>query len=115
MDSGVDGAYYSGKHKAQGVNVQVIADPAGRLIWISPALPEPVTIWAQPPNTGSSMGWTQRASPRWGLGVLHHRRARVCAAAVAVQEPSSDKGAFLPLWAGMEVVSTIQPLMIVSA
>jgi hypothetical protein len=31
--------YYSGKHKCHGVNVQVIADPAGRLIWASPALP----------------------------------------------------------------------------
>ena len=31
--------YYSGKHKRHGVNVQVIADPAGRLIWASPALP----------------------------------------------------------------------------
>ena len=34
-----DRAYYSGKYKAHGVNVQVIADPAGRLIWASPALP----------------------------------------------------------------------------
>ena len=39
MASGNDRAYYSGKHKAHGVNVQVIADPAGRLIWASPALP----------------------------------------------------------------------------
>ena len=39
MTSGRDRAYYSGKHKAHGVNVQVIADPAGRLIWASPALP----------------------------------------------------------------------------
>ena len=31
--------YYSGKHRRHGVNVQVIADPAGRLIWASPALP----------------------------------------------------------------------------
>ncbi|MEN3611530.1 transposase family protein [Plantactinospora sp. ZYX-F-223] len=31
--------YYSGKHKRHGVNVQVIADCAGRLIWASPALP----------------------------------------------------------------------------
>jgi hypothetical protein len=31
--------YYSGKHKRHGVNVQVIADPAGRLVWASPALP----------------------------------------------------------------------------
>jgi hypothetical protein len=39
MASKGDRAYYSGKHKAHGVNVQVIADPAGRLIWASPALP----------------------------------------------------------------------------
>jgi hypothetical protein len=39
MASGRDRPYYSGKHKAHGVNVQVIADPAGRLIWASPALP----------------------------------------------------------------------------
>jgi hypothetical protein len=39
MASGNDRAYYSGKAKAHGVNVQVIADPAGRLIWASPTLP----------------------------------------------------------------------------
>jgi hypothetical protein len=39
MASGHDRAYYSGKHKCHGVNVQVLADPAGRLIWASPALP----------------------------------------------------------------------------
>jgi hypothetical protein len=39
MASGRDRPYYSGKHKAHGVNVQVLADPAGRLIWASPALP----------------------------------------------------------------------------
>ena len=39
MASGYDRAFYSGKHKAHGVNVQVIADPAGRLVWISPPLP----------------------------------------------------------------------------
>ncbi|MDH6462909.1 hypothetical protein M2302_003094 [Micromonospora sp. A200] len=31
--------YYYGKHKRHGMNVQVIADPAGRLVWASPALP----------------------------------------------------------------------------
>ncbi|TDC54137.1 IS5/IS1182 family transposase [Micromonospora sp. KC207] len=31
--------YYSGKHKRHGVNVQVIADAAGRLVWAAPALP----------------------------------------------------------------------------
>ncbi|WP_024874090.1 IS5/IS1182 family transposase [Saccharomonospora piscinae] len=31
--------YYPGKHKCHGVNVQLLADPAGRLMWASPALP----------------------------------------------------------------------------
>jgi hypothetical protein len=34
-----DRPYYPGKHKCHGLNVQVLADPAGRLIWISPTLP----------------------------------------------------------------------------
>lgn len=39
MASGYDRKFYSGKHKAHGLNVQVIADPIGRLVWISPPLP----------------------------------------------------------------------------
>ena len=39
MGSGRDRPYYSGKHKCHGMNVQVIADPAGRIVWASPALP----------------------------------------------------------------------------
>ena len=39
MAAGRDRPYYSGKHKCHGMNVQVLADPAGRLIWASPALP----------------------------------------------------------------------------
>lgn len=39
MTGGRDRPFYSGKHKRHGVNVQVLADPAGRLIWTSPALP----------------------------------------------------------------------------
>ncbi|WP_329618036.1 transposase [Streptomyces brevispora] len=34
-----DTPYYSGKHKRHGMNVQVLADPLGRLVWASPALP----------------------------------------------------------------------------
>ncbi|GAA2923328.1 transposase family protein [Streptomyces enissocaesilis] len=34
-----DTPYYSGKHKRHGMNVQVLTDPAGRLLWASPALP----------------------------------------------------------------------------
>ncbi|WP_226363230.1 transposase family protein [Pseudonocardia sp. ICBG1142] len=39
MASGYDRAFYSGKHKCHGLNVQVIADPAGPPVWISPPLP----------------------------------------------------------------------------
>jgi hypothetical protein len=34
-----DQPYYSGKHKKHGMNVQVLTDPFGRLMWASPALP----------------------------------------------------------------------------
>ncbi|KIF67101.1 transposase [Streptomyces sp. AcH 505] len=34
-----DRPLYSGKHKKHGMNVQVLADPAGRLLWASPTLP----------------------------------------------------------------------------
>ncbi|MDX2290749.1 MULTISPECIES: IS5 family transposase [Streptomyces] len=34
-----DRPYYSGKHRRHGMNVQVLADPFGRLLWASPALP----------------------------------------------------------------------------
>ncbi|MFI2207692.1 transposase family protein [Streptomyces sp. NPDC020192] len=34
-----DRPFYSGKHKKHGMNVQIIADPLGRLLWASPALP----------------------------------------------------------------------------
>ncbi|WP_349816470.1 transposase family protein [Streptomyces sp. MRC013] len=34
-----DQPFYSGKHKRHGMNVQVIADPFGQLLWASPALP----------------------------------------------------------------------------
>jgi DDE superfamily endonuclease len=34
-----DTPYHSGKHKRHGMNVQVLTDPFGRLLWASPALP----------------------------------------------------------------------------
>jgi hypothetical protein len=39
MASKNDRPYYFGKAKCHGVNVQVIADPVGQLIWASPAIP----------------------------------------------------------------------------
>ncbi|MFD0621984.1 transposase family protein [Streptomyces sanglieri] len=32
-------ADYSSKHKRHGVNVQVVTDPVGKILWLSPALP----------------------------------------------------------------------------
>ena len=34
-----DRRYYAGKHRCHGVNAQVLADAAGRMKWVSPALP----------------------------------------------------------------------------
>ncbi len=34
-----DRPFYSGRHKKHGMNVQILTDPAGRLLWASPALP----------------------------------------------------------------------------
>lgn len=34
-----DRPFYSGKHKRHGMNVQLLADPSGQLLWASPALP----------------------------------------------------------------------------
>jgi hypothetical protein len=34
-----DRPFYSGKHKKHGMNVQVITDPHGKLLWASPSLP----------------------------------------------------------------------------
>ncbi|MFB4420580.1 transposase family protein [Streptomyces sp. QL37] len=36
---GDDRADYSSKHKRHGVNVQVVTDPVGKILWLSPALP----------------------------------------------------------------------------
>ena len=34
-----DRPFYSGKHKKHGMNLQVIADPGGDVLWVSGALP----------------------------------------------------------------------------
>lgn len=39
MASGYDHAFYFGKRQAHGLNVPVLADPVGRLVWISAPLP----------------------------------------------------------------------------
>lgn len=32
-------AHFSAKHRRHGVNVQIVTDPAGELLWLSPVLP----------------------------------------------------------------------------
>ena len=39
MRAKTDRLYYSGKHKPHGLNVQVLSDPVGRLVWASPTVP----------------------------------------------------------------------------
>ncbi|MGW7465331.1 transposase family protein [Streptomyces xantholiticus] len=78
-----DRPFYSGKHKRHGMNVQVLADPFGRLLWVSPAMPGAVhdvraarehgivdalaeadiTCWADKGYRGA--GGTVR-TPHWG-------------------------------------------------
>ena len=51
-----DRPFYSGKHKKDGMNLQVIASPAGDIVWVSGALPGAVHdkraewIWASWPT-----------------------------------------------------------------
>jgi len=54
--------YYSGKHKRHGVNVQVIADAAGRLVRASPALPGSTYPTAQP---GTWTPTSDGSAPNW--------------------------------------------------
>ena len=84
MASGRDRAFYSGKHKCHGVNVQVIADPIGRLVWISPALPgarhdmgaarEHGIIDAL--NTGGISAWADTAYQGGGSAIRVPQRRR---------------------------------------
>ena len=63
---------YSHKHRRHGVNVQVVTDPGGQLLWLSPALPGrthdltvPQRGCPQPGPIGSSGSASARAFPSW--------------------------------------------------
>jgi DDE superfamily endonuclease len=53
-----DRLFYSGKHKKDGMNLQVIAGPDGEILWVSGPLPGAVhdlraaRIWGHPPRAG---------------------------------------------------------------
>ncbi len=60
-------ADYSHKYRRHGVNVQVVTDPGGRLLWLSPALPgrtHDLTAARAHRSTGSA---SVRAFPSWPI------------------------------------------------
>ncbi|MEU5084582.1 MULTISPECIES: transposase [Streptomyces] len=66
-------ADYSHKHRRHGVNVQVMTDPTGRLLWVSPALPGRThTTSLRPALTRSYLRTPGRPRPRRPR--LHRRR-----------------------------------------
>lgn len=89
MTSGYDRAFYSGKHKAHGLNVQVVADPIGRLVGISPPLPGARHDMGAAREHGIIDALATARDPRGGRHRLSGRRAdgRISAAA-----PSEGSG-----------------------
>ncbi|GAB3460900.1 hypothetical protein GCM10027570_46280 [Streptomonospora sediminis] len=79
--------FYSGTHKRHGINVQVIADPFGNLLWASAALPEPVhdiraardtassTLSSRPASTAERTPPTK--APRARVRVPYRRRNKI--------------------------------------
>ncbi|MGA4979907.1 transposase family protein [Streptomyces cinereoruber] len=61
-----DRPFYSGKHKRHGMNVQVIADPFGRLLWASPALPGAVHDIRAAREHGIVGALAKAGIPCWG-------------------------------------------------
>lgn len=121
MGSGRDRPYYSGKHKRHGVNVQVLADPAGRLIWASAALPgarhdmgaarehglitalhaSRVKVVADNGYRGSGFAVPQRrrpADPETGRRRLSRQQKQVNAAHAAQRGPGERANAQLKSW-----------------
>lgn len=90
----IDRPYHSGKHHRHGMNVQVLADPFGRLLWASPALPGAGDdIRAARPHPRHqrdadqrepSMLGRQGISRRW----RHHTRALLRAVGEALGRPA---------------------------
>ncbi|ROQ60175.1 DDE superfamily endonuclease [Streptomyces sp. 840.1] len=96
-----DRPYYSGKKKHHGMNVQVLADPAGRLIWASDALPGAVHdltaarthgIPAALAAAASSAGRTRRIRAQAPLSASRSG-ARICAAGADVTTEITPRSA----------------------
>lgn len=111
-----DRPFYSGKHKRHGMNVQVIADPLGRLVWASPALPGAVhdaraarehgivdalaeagvTCWADKGYQGASGTFRVPYRGRWetlSIGQQAVNRSHAKVRALVEQAVASNPGA----------------------
>ncbi len=71
-----DTPYYSGKHKRHGMNVPVLTDPFGRLLWPRPRCPAPLTTSPPRASTGLSKPSLKRDSDARLTGVSRCRRNR---------------------------------------
>ncbi len=73
-----DRPYYSGKKKHHGVNVQVLADPAGRLLWVSDALPGAVHDLTAARTHGIPAALAADGIALGGQGIPGRRTRRPC-------------------------------------
>lgn len=62
---------HAGKHKRRGMNVQVLADPAGRLLWASPALPGSAHNLTAARTHGIIDALTEASIPCWADKAYH--------------------------------------------
>jgi hypothetical protein len=104
-----DRAFYSGKHKAHGLNVQATADPIGRLVWISPPLPGARHDMGAARENGIIDALTEAEIPRSPTPPTKAPDPRWpshSADAVSTQTPPSRAA---------ELVAAVQTLMIIDA
>jgi hypothetical protein len=88
-----DRPYYSGKHKRHGINVQILADTRGALLWASPALRHPRPDRRQTPRHPRRPSQVRRRllrRQRLPCGWTHHRGPVPASTAQTVRE--SEEG-----------------------
>ncbi|GAB3474295.1 hypothetical protein GCM10027521_02490 [Amycolatopsis cihanbeyliensis] len=92
MASGYDRAFYSGKHKCHGLNVQLIADPIGRLVWISPTLPGARHDMGAARDHGIIEALTEHQIPAAAATAYHGAGPTVAAHKAPAQGPRHRQG-----------------------
>ena len=106
MAGGRDRPYYSGQHKCHGVNVQVLADPAGRLIWVSPALPGARHDMGAAREHGILDALDRRRRAAWWPTPATRARARPCAVPQRRRRLDPDTGRYRRLSDSQKDVNT---------